>query len=99
MCPRLHSLILLFFIALFFAFKIKVNQRILETLLVLSFLLFFEFILLFVGVEVDKLSGGFPVVKLGINAILAYSISFASDIIQKNTLKRFRQSLAEVKPS
>ncbi|MHC1739152.1 MAG: tetratricopeptide repeat protein [Ignavibacteriaceae bacterium] len=85
------SLILGLFITLFFAFKIEVSARIFEILIILSFLLFFEFMLILIGPVVDKQTGGFPLLKLLINAVLAYIISFVNDVSREKLIGRIKE--------
>lgn len=82
------SLVLAVFISFFFLRKMTLNPRLLEGFIFLSFLLFFEFINVLLDPIIQQYTGGFPLPKLIISAILAACLTFLDKLFEDKFKKR-----------
>lgn len=67
---------------------IHVSERQAQGLIFLTFLIFFEFLLVVLDPYVDVFSNGAPAIKLGVNAIVAALIFPLHDYLEKSIKKR-----------
>lgn len=67
---------------------IQVSERQAQGLIFLTFLIFFEFLLVVTDPYVDTFSGGAPIIKLGVNAVLAALIFPVHSYLEKRIRKR-----------
>lgn len=71
---------------------IKVSSRMADVIILLSLLIFFEFVLVISDPFVDKITSGVPIYKLLVNTLLAFFIfplhSFLAKRLKKRTIKK-----------
>ena len=84
--------ILLLFGIVFMLGRFHVPVRVVEFSVFMSFLLLFEFLLVFLDPQIDALTGGVPILKLIINALLAGLIfpvhGFFERFMKRRLIKR-----------
>lgn len=75
------------FVGLFLLGRLKLSERVMGMVLFFAFLLFFEFVLLLIDPAVDNYTGGVPLPKLAVNALLALGLAQAHRLLE-NRMRR-----------
>lgn len=86
------------FVGLFLLGRLQIPERLVGMMLFFAFLLFFEFILLIIDPFVDDYTGGVPLPKLGINAVLALTLAQMHRLLEnrlRNVVLKRRAQEAE----
>lgn len=84
----IFTALLVLLAVLFFAGRLPLPRRVVETVVFLSLLLFFEFVLVYLDPLLEQYTGGVPLPKLAVNAILAVAFTFLHRFLEDRFRKR-----------
>lgn len=84
----IFSGIVIFFLGMIFAGKLRLTKRLTDTALFFGVLILFEFLLLLFDPYFDRYSGGIPLYKLGMNTLVALMFASIHGILEDQLRKR-----------